>query len=353
MDISLLKKLYKIQSKSGKETEMINFIEATIKAMQLPNIIIKIDANNIYVTKGVAETYPTIVCHTDQVQQPNKNITIIENDGYVLGFDFIAKKPAGLGADDKNGIFIALQAIKTFPVIKAAFFREEETGCKGSNAADMTFFLNSRYVVQCDRKNGNDFIIQGNGVDLNNEEFAEACKLEKFGYKECNGGSTDVVALKGKGLKVACCNISCGYYNPHTDHEVTCIQELENCWEFTKHILSLEKSFPHEYQAKAVTHVYYGGNTSQKPGKQLTLFNPDTSKINTVKKTCTKINSSSVNSSGYLKAKAFLQNLLTTSTFYDLYKAFIYNHDAFPDISYAEFQIIYCKLIQDHAYAIC
>ena len=37
---------------------------------------------------------------------------------------------------------------------------------------------------------------------------------------------TDVLELKEKGLKVSCLNLSCGYYEPHTDHEFTVKKDL-------------------------------------------------------------------------------------------------------------------------------
>ena len=37
---------------------------------------------------------------------------------------------------------------------------------------------------------------------------------------EENGLMTDILALKEKGLEVSCINVSCGYYNAHTDEEI-------------------------------------------------------------------------------------------------------------------------------------
>jgi hypothetical protein len=48
---------------------------------------------------------------------------------------------------------------------------------------------------------------------------------------------TDVETLKNKGVNLCMLNISCGYYNPHTDNEFTVISELQNCLAFVENII--------------------------------------------------------------------------------------------------------------------
>ena len=72
----------------------------------------------------------------------------------------------GLGADDKNGIWIALKCLEQFPVLKIAFFKEEEIGCGGSSVADMSFFKDCRYCIQADRKGSSDLITSIGVTDL-------------------------------------------------------------------------------------------------------------------------------------------------------------------------------------------
>lgn len=250
--LPILHKLYRIPAKSKNEKQMIQYISTLIEHLS-DDIKVEVTNNNIYVTRGEAETYPCIVCHTDQVQENNKHVSVLQVDDLLLGFDFTKKKQVGLGADDKNGIILAIKAIISFPVIKACFFHGEEIGCIGSTACDMQFFSNCRYVVQCDRKGNSDFITTGTRVGLCSDEFIHDCDLETFGYKVATGLITDVVTLKQRNLNVSCCNISCGYYNPHTDYETTSISDLEKCWELVKHILSLPKTYPHTYTPPTAT----------------------------------------------------------------------------------------------------
>jgi len=59
----------------------------------------------------------------------------------------------------------------------------------------------------------------------------------QFGYKETEGAMTDVEVLKEQGLSVSCINLSCGYYEPHTDCEFTVKLDLLNCLAYVENII--------------------------------------------------------------------------------------------------------------------
>ena len=235
--MELLEKLYKVSSPSGQERTMQKFIMDYCKTHQ-PDVSIKKDkTGNIYLTKGVDKTYPCVVAHIDEVHQRNKDKEIVVHRNVLFGIDRKAMKPTGIGADDKNGIWVALNLLTTEKVLKCAFFVGEEIGCVGSERADMDFFSDVRFVLQCDRRNGTDFICNASHVELSNKAFYERCGAAKFGYKMTNGLQTDVVSLKERGLKVCAANLSCGYYNPHQDTEMTRFDELQNCLALCEHII--------------------------------------------------------------------------------------------------------------------
>lgn len=234
--MELLKKLYETYSPSGSEKRMRKFIKWWIRN-NIPGAIIESDTlGNIYITRGISETYPCIVSHMDQVQKVHsKDFKAVETEDFIFGFSLKNKQQEGLGADDKNGIWCCLKCLEKFDVCKAAFFVQEEVGCIGSSHARMDFFTNCRFLLEADRRNGNDLITSIWG-DLSSPEFLSDIDYEQFGYKPTNGLSTDVGTLKENGLNVCALNISCGYYEPHTDHEFTIKSELQNCLNFIFHI---------------------------------------------------------------------------------------------------------------------
>ena len=253
--MKLLKRLYSIHSKSGKEQKMIKFLLWWIRT-NIPGARVELDkkVGNIYVTKGVSDTYPCIVSHIDQVQEVHsRDFKAIETHDIIFGWSPKKKEFQGLGADDKNGIWIALKCLEKFDALKAAFFVGEEIGCVGSSKADMDFFTDCRFVLQCDRRGSNDFITSICASELCSTDFIAATDFEMFGYHLEDGAMTDVLTLKENGLSVSCVNMSCGYYDPHTDNEFTVKADLLNCLAFVEHIIeNCTQVYPHEYD-------YYAG----------------------------------------------------------------------------------------------
>lgn len=246
--MELLENLYQVSSPCGQERTMRKFIMDYCKKQPLDVTIAKDNAGNIYITKGEDKTYPCIVAHLDEVHRQNRNKEIVMHQNIILGIDRKAMKPTGIGADDKNGIWVALNLLTTEKVLKCAFFVGEEVGCIGSARADMNFFSDVRFVLQCDRRNAHDFISNASHVELCDKAFYERCEASKFGYKMTNGLQTDVVSLKEKGLTVCAVNLSCGYYNPHQENEMTRFDELQNCLALCEHIV--------QTVTEVQTHVY-------------------------------------------------------------------------------------------------
>ncbi|MGN0089584.1 MAG: hypothetical protein ACI36Z_01325 [Alloprevotella sp.] len=240
MIMELLKKLYQIHSPSMREEKLLTYIVKWIAA-NVPEASVRYDEaeNNLYVTKGKSDTYPCIVAHTDQVQElhPNDFRAVETQNGMIVGYSNRKKRLCGLGADDKNGIWIALKCLLSEPVLKVALFSAEEIGCIGSRNADMTFFDDCRFVLQADRRGSSDFITRIGMTELCTPQFVSDACIATYGYQEEEGMMTDVMQLMENGLPVCCANLSCGYYDPHTDHEFTVMADLENCLDLVRHII--------------------------------------------------------------------------------------------------------------------
>lgn len=180
-----------------------------------------------------------------QVGNYKGRIHIFRHNNIIIGVGEHGQQ-VNLGADDKNGVWIALQMLKYESALKCVFFVGEEVGCVGSSGCDMTFFNDSKYVIQCDRRNGGDFINETYSTELCGDNFVSEELKAKYGYKNTYGMMTDVETLKGNGLKVACCNMSCGYYNPHRNNEFTNVKELINCLNFVREIVRITPLVKHE-----------------------------------------------------------------------------------------------------------
>jgi putative aminopeptidase FrvX len=246
--MKLLKSLYEIHSPSDHEGAMQEYIYNYLT--NIPGVAVELDeVGNIYATKGIDETYPCCVAHMDEVHTfRSTEYRVVEHDGFILGFDYESKTQAGIGADDKNGIWVCLKLLEKYNCMKCSFFVGEEIGCVGSSNANMDFFNDCRFVLQCDRKGNSDFINCASWTNLCSEEFIKDCNIGAFGYKTEEGFLTDVQELKTRGLSVCAANISCGYYNPHTSGEVTVVKDLLRCYDLVCYIVEhCTKVYPHAY----------------------------------------------------------------------------------------------------------
>jgi putative aminopeptidase FrvX len=237
--MELLKQLYKISSKSGMEDRIKSFVLGCVREVYLK--VETDDIGNLFITKGVAETYPCVAAHLDEIHTPCEREVVIEGDK-IYTVDRLWNR-VGCGADDKNGLWIIINLLHSEPVLKVALFVQEErmgdiAGCRGARACDLSFFSDVKFVLECDRKGRSDVVSIGkDDTLLCDSDFIPQCLLSKYGYEMVKGGKTDVVELKMRGLEIPVCNIGCGYYDAHKNSEYTMFSELQNSLSFVRDVL--------------------------------------------------------------------------------------------------------------------
>jgi hypothetical protein len=216
-----------IQSESYNQYRMFAYIVRELKRLGCTYYS---HNGNLYATKGIADKYPCVVSHMDTVHDIGEDLTVLDIDGVLTGFNRFTMTQSGIGGDDKVGVFVCLQALASNDNIKAAFFRDEEVGCDGSYQADKDFFTDCRFVLQCDRRGNSDFVVNASGYELSNDLFQGDVLpiITKYGYSFSQGAMTDVMALKSLGIPCSVANMSCGYYNPHMDNEYVIIDDVFN-----------------------------------------------------------------------------------------------------------------------------
>lgn len=250
--IQLLAQLYTIHSETGHEWPMISFVREYV-SKHIPEASVRLDKlGNLYITKGKAGVgYPTLACHLDQVQKlHSEDFEVREENGTFYGWSEQNQRREGLGADDKNGIWVCLRCLEECPRLKVFMAVGEEKGCIGSNRADMSFFSDSIYVLEPDCKGGEEVHTNLRGIPCASAVFEEVLQLEKYGYIITDGKTSDILALTLNNIGVSCANIPAGYYQPHKDDEYTVIAELEKCLSFVLDTINtLGKPFPYIYKS--------------------------------------------------------------------------------------------------------
>ena len=260
MNTELLKTLYRCYAPSGKTKRMRKLLKRLIA--QRGGSCVQDAFGNLLVTKGEADSYPCLVAHYDQVSNHThpKGFRVIESGGVLMGWSDKLLQQCGLGADDKNGLFICLNALERFDTLKVAFFVDEEIGCIGSSKVDLSFFSDVRFIVEPDRMNGSDLIATMCGSNVCSDDFIGDLDYKSYGYRQTDGSITDVLTHLERGLAVSCLNLSCGYYHPHTDQEVTVISELGNCQALVFHIIgNMTNVYPFVYEDRFQANVLADG----------------------------------------------------------------------------------------------
>ena len=71
--MNLLRQLYAISSKSGNEGKIKSFIVGYLSSISLS--VRTDEIGNLYITKGVADVYPCVAAHLDEIHIPVCNIS--------------------------------------------------------------------------------------------------------------------------------------------------------------------------------------------------------------------------------------------------------------------------------------
>ena len=220
------------------------------------------DLGSIYITKGKSEHYPCLVAHLDSVHQI-KEYEVVEESQLnaqgedkpsLVGYDTVTGERCGVGGDDKAGVFICLELLDKFDNIKAFFPVAEEIGCKGSKAADESFFKDVGYAVQFDSTENNTMSKTLLGVELYEKdgEFINKCEnlILEHGISEWKHHPyTDTMVLKER-FDFSCLNFAAGYYGWHSNTEYVVIEDVKNAISLGEKVINKLGNQKYQYEHK-------------------------------------------------------------------------------------------------------
>lgn len=173
-----------------------------------------------------------LVAHLDTVfPKPAKEILYDRQKNVIWS-------PAGLGADDRAGVFAIIQIIRKGYRPHIIFTTDEETGAQGAMALgkEKCPFKDLRYMIELDRRGSNDCVF----YDCDNPEFIKY--VEKFGFAEAIGSFSDISVLMEDWL-IAGVNLSIGYRDEHSISEVLFVEHMLNTIQRVCNMLD-EKEIP-------------------------------------------------------------------------------------------------------------
>jgi len=186
------------------------------------------DAGNLFCCHPDSVCKNLLCSHMDMVKTGKPVARIIHFDGIVFGIDE-DNDLTSCGADDKNGIWLCLQAAKHSGVLPSMLFVAHEEGAPHSidnwldveeNQALLKMFDN---CLVLDRANNQEIIYAGSFKDYSS---ILACQWKAVNpeWHFAKGVMCDADRL----IKyIPTINLSIGYYNGHKESEYTDLNELK------------------------------------------------------------------------------------------------------------------------------
>jgi hypothetical protein len=215
------------------EIELRWYIIAKLKAAKVPHTV-----TDDYIVTNNTGVLPLVCVHTDIVGGVPPTAKQIVKTGSTLSVKGEAKV---LGADDRAGVYIALNLLhrKDF---NFAFFAKEEVGCKGSTQFAL---LEDLYDYSCfiglDRasRNGKQ---NAATYGFDNDEL-----LDLFVYPESMGSLCDASLLSSYS-DIACINLSVGYDHEHSSKEILDVSLMLETLQVMKELVVPDKIYNYEEQ---------------------------------------------------------------------------------------------------------
>lgn len=221
LNFTLLHSLYYAYSPSYQEFAVSSIVKQELNRLNIPFTESK--HGNIY---RIRKNQPLLSAHMDMVAfSPIRDLDIDEVSG-----DIRATNKTSLGADDKNGVFIALQLLTVFPYLSFCFSVCEESGGGLWYETGLEAAITKKsvpFALVFDRRDNKDIIGASNGYCTEEFEKALCSLISPLGYSPTIGTFSDANFFRDFCNSV---NLSCGYYGAHTVMEYANMFDIEKAF---------------------------------------------------------------------------------------------------------------------------
>lgn len=193
--------------------------------------------NAIYIpARTREEPIALLVAHTDTVFNRPLLAHEIAQRGPVI---YSKHKRIGLGADDRAGVYACMRLYDALDNVAVLLCPNEETGCQGSRKIQAAHLGADAdrigYALQFDRRGSRDIV----SYDVADSSLVDMLESNLIGYAHAQGSYSDIVELCPT-LGVQGCNISIGYDNEHTPHEILDVSDMHRTIDLVRLMLQSE-----------------------------------------------------------------------------------------------------------------
>ncbi len=213
------------------------------------------------------EKLPLLCAHADTVNDSKgARVKLVYNN--MRKVIHTSKFSEVLGGDDKCGIAIILRlaemAKKDGLKFVVLITRGEEVGV-GAGKLNESIFDLCEYSIVIDRRGSGDIVHNIYGQELCSKEFAlwvEDMAPESIKTRKISSMHSDAAEL-AEWLEVV--NLSCGYYDPHSDYEFVDVRDMHSALIWVKRIITTKYN-PEKYVGLPFVTVDPYGSKSNKYG---------------------------------------------------------------------------------------
>lgn len=176
--------------------------------------------------------------------------------------------PYGIGGDDRCGVYMIMDIIKS-QKCHILFTEDEEVGGIGATTfANSNFKPDINYIIELDRKGSNDAVFYNDS----NESFQKF--ITGYGFATEFGSFSDISIIAPK-LEISAVNLSSGYYNPHSVSEYIDASVVTKNIDRVKEIVATKtEKFEYIPDESYFKHNFFGSGIDE-----LELMNIDTGYI--------------------------------------------------------------------------
>jgi di/tripeptidase len=231
MRLELLKQLLAVPSPSRREEAMVAFLAEHIRQRGVERCgqMVTDEWHNVCIRKGKPGIVPCVAAHLDTVFEP-ANVKVMEKLGVVFGKDERGDY-AGIGCDDKAGVYVCLELLEKFDDIMVILFASEEVGGLGAQHAPAEWFKDVGYLIayDCPSRGFVSYTCGGVRLFANDGEFIQKAAPVMAAHELTTWQHhpfTDVKILRRR-FDFSCLNLSCGYYQWHRSDEFILVPEVE------------------------------------------------------------------------------------------------------------------------------
>jgi hypothetical protein len=157
------------------------------------------------------------VAHIDTVWEKveRKIVTQYDDEWYS------DKTGAGIGADDRAGVYAVFDVLQQYPC-SYLFADKEECGQLGAQDFVEDYIDKTEWnaIIEFDRRGSRDAVF----YDSDNPDFKDVV-CDGF-YREAYGSASDISVI-APAFDTAAVNLSCGYYDEHTTYETLVLKDLD------------------------------------------------------------------------------------------------------------------------------